>query len=218
MSLFEIDFAKPKTPKITPTVLFVSLILGLFFTLFFYFLPEILLNPLFMLKVLIFAFLIVFILIGINKYWFKFVVKGPPFALCTPEKVKIMVELLNIKSGEKAAELGSGDGRIAIALAKEGAVVTGVEISLVLCLIAKLNVTKENLQDKIQIVRGNIWDKNFSDFDVITLFGIPYIMDEMEKKLLSELKNGARVVVNNFTFPNWEPVKQKENIFLYIKE
>ena len=47
MSLFEIDFAKPKTPKITPTVLFVSLILGLFFTLFFYFLPEILLNPLF---------------------------------------------------------------------------------------------------------------------------------------------------------------------------
>jgi len=75
-----------------------------------------------------------------------------------------------------------------------------------------------HLQDKIQIVRGNIWDKNFSDFDVITLFGIPYIMDEMEKKLLSELKNGARVVVNNFTFPNWKPVKQKENIFLYIKE
>ena len=171
-----------------------------------------------MLIILLLAFFIVFSLIIVNKYWFKIIVKGPPFALCTPDKVEIMVELLNVKPGEKIAELGSGDGRIAIALAKKGAVVTGIEISFILCLVAKINVAKEKLQDKIKFVRGNFWNMNYSDFDAITLFGIPYIMEDMEKKLHGELKKGARVVVNNFTFPNWKPAKQKENIFLYLKD
>jgi len=218
VSLFEIDFAKPKKPKITLSILLTSLIFGLFFTSVFYIFPNIFLNPLNTLVVLSFAFLVVFVLIIINKYWFKLVVKGPPFALCTPEKVELMVELLGVKQDEKIAELGAGDGRIAIALAKKGAVVTGVEISFILYLIAKVNVVKEGLVEKIRIVRGSFWNMNYSEYDGITLFGIPYIMEEMEKKLQKELRSGARVVVNNFTFPNWKPVRQKENIYLYIRE
>jgi hypothetical protein len=33
---------------------------------------------------------------------------------------------------------------------------------------------------------------------------------------MNEAKAGVRVVSNYFTFPNWQPVKVEENVYLYM--
>src|SRR3989338_2471936 len=45
--------------------------------------------------------------------------------------------LLNLKEGERAYELGCGDGRVCVALAKDGVQVVGAELSFVTFLVAK---------------------------------------------------------------------------------
>ena len=44
-----------------------------------------------------------------------------------PEVVEAMLEMAKVKEGDKLVDLGSGDGRIAIAAAKRGAQAMGIE-------------------------------------------------------------------------------------------
>ena len=55
---------------------------------------------------------------------------GAPYVPTAEERVAKMVSLVKVKPHEKAADLGSGDGRIVIALALSGAEAHGYEVSL----------------------------------------------------------------------------------------
>ncbi|MBU4142330.1 hypothetical protein KKE99_05680, partial [Patescibacteria group bacterium] len=54
---------------------------------------------------------------------------GAPYVPIPKNGLDKMVEFANIKFGQKAVDLGSGDGRIMIAMAKAGAIVHGYEIN-----------------------------------------------------------------------------------------
>jgi hypothetical protein len=43
-------------------------------------------------------------------------------------------------------------------------------------------------------------------------------MGALEKKLSSELKPGARIASNHFTFPSWKPIQESSGISIYQKE
>ena len=83
---------------------------------------------------------------------------------------------------------------------------------------SRARVKKMGLDNKVFIERGNLWKTDFSKFNIVTLYGISYIMPELEKKLLLELKPGSKVTSNTFKFPNWKPSKQIKDVYLYIKE
>jgi len=129
-----------------------------------------------------------------------------------------MIELSDVKPGQKTADLGSGDGRVVIALAKKGADATGFEIDEGRVGLAKQNIDKEGLNGNAKIYQKNFWDVDFGDFDIITIYGITGIMDRLEKKLRKELKPGARVVCNYFNFPTWKHKKEKGDVYLYVQE
>ena len=42
---------------------------------------------------------------------------------------------------------------------------------------------------------------------MVTIYLLPSIMPKVEAKLRAELKPGTRVVVHDYPFPNWKPVK-----------
>lgn len=143
-------------------------------------------------------------------------VRGGPYAPIGEHRTEVLLSLLNLKPGEKAVDIGSGDGRIVIALAKAGAEAHGYEINPLLVWIARRNVKKAGLTGKAFIHWADMWQKNFSEFDVITLYITGFALRSLEKKLQKEGKKGLRVATNHFTFPTWKPAKRKEDAYLYI--
>lgn len=141
-----------------------------------------------------------------------------PFVPSAQDRLDTMIELSEVKTGQKSVDLGSGDGRVVIAMAKAGAEAHGYEVNPKLVAEAQKNITEEGLEGKAFIHEMNFWDGDLSDFDVISVYGITSIMDRLEKKCQSELKSGAKVVSNYFTFPDWQPAVVKEKVYLYKKD
>lgn len=142
-------------------------------------------------------------------------IRGAPFVPTHGSRVARMVELSGIKPGQKAVDLGSGDGRIVIAMARAGAIAHGYEINPFLVWWSRYKIRREKLSDRAFIHLGSFWGKNLSEFDVVTLFGTTHIMKCLEKKLKKELRPGSRVVSYVFTFPSWEYIQKESAIFVY---
>jgi SAM-dependent methyltransferase len=144
---------------------------------------------------------------------------GAPYVPTDMAVVKEIIRLAEVQPSQKAADLGSGDGRLVIALAQAGALATGYEISPLLVLWSKYKAVKAKItgNGKAEIIRKSFWDVNFENFDIIILYQLPYVMKRLDSKLQKELKPGAKVICNGFTLPNWKAHLQKEKIYVYVK-
>ena len=157
------------------------------------------------------------ILLGIAVLLFSTVIRGAPFVPTKHSAVERMVALSGAKSGTRAADIGSGDGRIVIAMARSGATAIGFEINPFLVWWSRYKIHKAGLTGRAFVFFGSFWGKDFQDFDIITVFGIGRIMGELEKKLQKELRSGARVISYVFQFPAWKFDQKDAAIFLYRK-
>ncbi len=143
---------------------------------------------------------------------------GAPFNSSSRKKVRNMIDLASVKKDEKAADLGSGDGRIIISLAQAGAEAYGYEINPLLVWYSRQKIKKAGLSDLATIKWQNFWNVDLSSFDIITVFQIDISMKKLERKLKSELKSKARVVSNYWTFPTWLYRKSKGQVYLYEQD
>ncbi len=137
---------------------------------------------------------------------------GAPFVPIDKTVLKRMVALLQIQPGEKAADLGSGDGRIVIELARAGAKAEGYEINPLLVLTSRKNIKN---MGQASIHWKSFWNQDLSSFQIITLFGMPHMMKRLATKLRKELKPGSRVISHQFKFPDWPISQQESQLYLY---
>lgn len=144
--------------------------------------------------------------------------KGAPFVPSNRKKVNIMLELADLKSGEKVIDLGSGNGKILIEAAQKGCRAIGVEINPFLVLFSRIRNRLFKLNHLIKIEKKDLRCYPLTDFDAVFIYLLPKTMSKIKKKLEIELKPGARIISNAFPFPDWEPVQQKDRVFLYIVE
>lgn len=140
---------------------------------------------------------------------------GAPYAALSYDSIKVMMTLLKPKKGGKLLDLGSGDGRIVIAAASLGLDAKGYEINPILLIVSKYKLIKN--ESKGQIFLKDYWRNDLSEFDYITVWGVPHMMKRLENKLLKELKPGAKVVSNHSRFPNWKEEKSQNDVYLYIR-
>lgn len=138
-----------------------------------------------------------------------------PYFETSRYRVQAMVDLAEIQPGEKAADLGTGDGRIAIALAKAGAVVDAYELDDERIKEAKENI--KNMGVNVTILKKDFWLEDLSQYSIICCYPMPTIMGRLERKLQNELRPGSRVLLNYFPFLHWKEKGEKDNIFLYRK-
>ncbi|UCH58149.1 MAG: methyltransferase domain-containing protein [Candidatus Bathyarchaeota archaeon] len=135
-----------------------------------------------------------------------------------------MLEYAGLKPDEKVYDLGCGDGRIVIMAAEEfGAFGIGVDLNKRLVLEARRKARALKLDDRVQILQGNIFDLDLSPADLVTMYLTTGANEKVKPKLEAELKPGARVVTHDFSIPGWDQernVKFKEGyrshtIYLY---
>jgi|TARA_Y100000310_G_scaffold107162_2_gene105615 protein-L-isoaspartate O-methyltransferase len=128
-----------------------------------------------------------------------------------------MVEFSKIKKTEKVADLGSGNGKIVVEFAKLPAVkeVHGFEINPFLVWFSRRKIKKLGLQDKAFIHLKNFWNEDLSEYGVISIFQVVFIMKKLERKLKRELKKGSRIVSNTWKFPNLKIKKHEGKAYLY---
>jgi len=139
-----------------------------------------------------------------------------PYFQTSRYRVATMVELADAKPGEKAADLGVGDGRITVAFAKAGTETHGFEIDPDLKKLAEENIKREGLTNAY-VHDQDFWQEDLSKFDIICCYPMPTIMGRLEKKLKEELKPGTRVLLNYFPFLHWKEKIIKDNIYLYVR-
>jgi SAM-dependent methyltransferase len=141
--------------------------------------------------------------------------RGAVFVPSSPEKTLLLAELSGAAPGEKAADLGAGDGRIVIALARNGAEAHGFEINPVLVLLARRNIRRAGMQSRAFIHWKSFWRADLSRFDILTLFQASFVMRRLEAKVRKELSPGARVVSDYWGFPTLAAERMCGTIYCY---
>ncbi|SRR6266568_1394007 len=139
-----------------------------------------------------------------------------PYFQTSRYRVETMVELAEVKPGEIGADLGSGDGRIASAFAKQGVEMHGYEIDEDLKRLSEENISKLKLKNTF-IHNKDFWQEDLSVYNIICCYPMPTIMGRLERKLQEELRPSARILLNYFPFKHWKVKTIKDNIFLYCK-
>ena len=143
--------------------------------------------------------------------------RGAPFVPTGQEKVFRMLKLAALKKGETLVDLGSGDGRFVLLAAEKGARAIGVELNWVLVLWARLRIWAAGLGDVARIVRSNVLTYDLRGVDVVICYLSPEMNKKLQAKLERELKPGARVLTNTFSFKGWKASArdEKEKLFVY---
>ena len=99
-------------------------------------------------------------------------------------------------------DLGSGDGRTVITAAKRGARALGIEYNPDMVELSKRNAANEGLGDKVNFVKADLFESDFSQATIITMFLLPDINLRLRPQIL-DLKPGTRIVSNSFTMGEW---------------
>lgn len=128
-----------------------------------------------------------------------------PFVPTGRKTVRAIMEIARVKPGEIFFDLGAGDGRLVRAAALAGATARGFERVGLLVSWANLLAKAQGLSGRATVSRGNIFEKNFGDADIIFIYLFPEAMAKLEEKCRRELKPGARILSRAFAFPGWPP-------------
>ena len=123
-----------------------------------------------------------------------------------------MLALAKPTKNDLVYDLGCGDGRIVVTAAKKfGARGIGVDIDPQRILEANANVKAENVGDRVRIIQGDLFEIDFKDATIVTLYLLPSLNLKLRPKLWRELKPGTRVVSHDFDMGDWVP-EQKVSV------
>ncbi|HEY2012310.1 MAG TPA: methyltransferase domain-containing protein [Bryobacteraceae bacterium] len=139
--------------------------------------------------------------------------KAPPEVPFVPTPdvvVAAMLKLANVQSSDTVYDLGSGDGRIVIAAAKEyGAHGVGVDINPERVQEANANAKKAGVENLVKFEENDLFNADIHNATVVTLYLLPNVNARLRPKLLKDLKPGTRVVSHSFDMEDWKPEKEE---------
>jgi SAM-dependent methyltransferase len=120
--------------------------------------------------------------------------------------VETMLALAQVGADDLVVDLGSGDGRIVIAAAKQvGARGLGVEIDRTLIAEAEARARKEGVAGRVRFVARDLFDADLREATVLTLYLLPETNRKLAPKILAEMRPGTRVVAHRFAVGDWRP-------------
>ena len=123
----------------------------------------------------------------------------------TPQAlVDKMLDLAKVTPKDYVIDLGSGDGRTVITAAKRGSKALGIEYNPEMVELSKRTAAKEGVSDRASFMKADLFESDFSQAQVITMFLLSSINLKLRPKIL-DLKPGTRIVSNTFDMADWKP-------------
>ncbi len=120
-----------------------------------------------------------------------------------------MLKMAEVKGSDVLYDLGSGDGRIPITAAQRfGTRGVGIDINPERIKEANENAQKAKVTDKVKFIEGDLFEQDFSEATVVTLYLLPQVNLQLKPKILA-MKPGTRVVSHNYDMGDWKPEKTK---------
>jgi len=121
------------------------------------------------------------------------------------ELIQKLLEAAQVGPQDNVVDLGAGDGKIAIAAARQfGARAWGIEYNKDLAALAQRNAQRAGVADRVRIVQGDIFKEDFSQATVVTLYLLEELNAQIRPTLLA-MRPGTRVLSNTFSMGDWEP-------------
>ena len=136
----------------------------------------------------------------------------PPDVIYVPTPRDVVAKMLAIASvgpGDVVYDLGSGDGRIVISAVRDFGAARGIGIDIDPERIkeANENARAAGVADRVRFLNQDLFDTDFSDATVVTLYLIPSLNAKLRPKLLA-LEPRTRIVSHDFDLGgNWKPDK-----------
>ena len=122
----------------------------------------------------------------------------------TPEGlIEKMLNMSKVTASDYVIDLGSGDGRTVIAAAKRGARALGIEYNPDMVELSIRSAEKAGVSDKAKFVKADIFESDYSQATVITMYLLPNLNVKLRPKILT-LKPGTRIVSHAFTMEDWQ--------------
>ncbi len=121
-----------------------------------------------------------------------------------------ILDLGELKPGEVFYDLGAGNFDLVFRAVKppyNAARSVGIELRRDLTTIAKEIVRRDDLENRIKVINGNVLSPkiDISDADLVYIYLSEEGNSRIRRKLEKQLKDEARVVSYDFFMPNWSP-------------
>jgi predicted O-methyltransferase YrrM len=130
------------------------------------------------------------------------------FVPTPPETVEEMLRQAHLKKGDVLYDLGSGDGRIPIAAAKQyGVRAVGIDIDPKLVEEAKETARREGVENLVSFRNEDMFATDVREATVVTLYLSNTLNVMLRPKLLRELKPGSLIISHDFRMGDWSPEK-----------
>lgn len=134
-----------------------------------------------------------------------------PFVPTPRQVVHEMLRMADVKPEDILYDLGSGDGRIVIAAAKDFGVrkAVGVDLNPERIQEANTNAELADVADRVEFKEADLFKFDFSDATVVTMYLLTNVNLKLRPRILSELKPGTRIVSHQFDMGEWKPDESK---------
>ena len=143
-----------------------------------------------------------------------------PYVPSTPLNVDEMLRLAAVGPNDVVYDLGSGDGRVVIAAARDwGARGVGIELDGKLVQQSRETAKKEGVADRVSFREGDVLKAKIDEATVVTLYLLTPLVERLKPRLLAELAPGTRIVAHEYGFSDWKPdrhVQISKNYYLYV--
>lgn len=136
--------------------------------------------------------------------------RGPtldvPYAGTRPEAVALMLDMAEVGPDDFVIDLGTGDGRILIAAARDrGARGLGIDIDPVMIETARANARRAGVADRVRFETDDLFATDLAQADVVTMYLLPEVNLRLRPRMLAQLHPGARIVSHAFDMGDWRP-------------
>lgn len=122
----------------------------------------------------------------------------------TPQAlVDRMLDMAELTPRDRLVDLGSGDGRTVITAAKRGATARGIEFNPDMVALSRRQAEAEGVSDRATFEQADIFQADFSDATVVTLFLLQGLNLRL-RPILLDMAPGTRIVSNSFGMGDWE--------------
>ncbi|RUM47999.1 MAG: SAM-dependent methyltransferase [Hyperthermus sp.] len=153
-----------------------------------------------------------------------YTVPSVPWVPTREEVLSVILSLLNLKPGDVFYDIGCGDGRVAVGVARNftGVRVKCIEAKEELVYKAKANAASAGV--RIDVINADFFNYWLGDANVIYMYLLTSVNHKLKPKFEEELRPGTLILSLDFPIPGWNPLAQVElprswqrTIYIYVK-